>query len=96
MAKVRDLRNYYKSLSKSFNGKSPEKIPTFLTSSSASVNRAEIRSINREIKAYVQPKTAKKYSTVPRHIRSFEWYKISSREIQEKVSKIYFHQNINK
>ena len=31
-----------------------------------------------------------------RRIRSFEWYKISSREIQEKVSKIYFHQNIKK
>ena len=70
MAKVRDLRNYYKSLSKSSNGKSPEKIPTFLTSASGSVNRAEISSINKEIKAYVQPKTAKKYSTVPRHIKN--------------------------
>ena len=56
MAKVRDLRNYYKSLSKSSNGKSPEKIPTFLTSAFGSVNRAEISSINKEIKAYVQPK----------------------------------------
>ena len=70
MAKIRDLRNYYKSLSKSSNGKSPEKIPTFLTSASGSVNRAEISSINKEIKAYVQPKTAKKYSTVPRHIKN--------------------------
>ena len=70
MAKVRDLRNYYKSLSKSCNGKSPQKIPTFLTSASGSVNRAEISSINKEIKAYVQPKTAKKYSTVPRHIKN--------------------------
>ena len=34
------------------------------TSASGSVNRAEISSINKEIKAYVQPKTAKKYSTV--------------------------------
>ena len=62
MAKVRDLRNYYKSLSKSSNRKSPEKIPTFLTSASGSVrNRAEISSINEEIKAYVQPITAMKY-----------------------------------
>ena len=57
MAKVRDLRNYYKSLSKSSNGKSPEKIPTFLTSASGRVNRAEISWINKEIKAYVQAKT---------------------------------------
>ena len=70
MAKVRDLRNYYKSLSKSSNGKSPERIPTFITSASDSVNRAEISSINKEIKSYVQPKTAKKNSTVSRHIRN--------------------------
>ena len=70
MAKVRDLRDYYKSLSKSSNGKSPEKIPTFLTSASGSANRAEISSINKEIKAYVQPKTANKYSAVPRHIKN--------------------------
>ena len=70
MAKVRDLRIYYKSLSKRSNGKSPEKIPTFLTSASGSVNRPEISSINKEIKAYVQPKTTKKCSTVPRHIKN--------------------------
>ena len=70
MAKVRDLRSYYKSLSKSSNRKSPEKIPTFLTSASGGVNRAEISLINKEIKSYVQPKTAKKYSTVPRHIKN--------------------------
>ena len=57
MAKVRDMRNYYKSLSKSSNRKSPEKIPTFLSSASGSA-------------AYLQPKTAKKYSTVPRHIKN--------------------------
>ena len=59
MAKVRDLRNYYKSLSKSSNGKSPEKIPTFLTSASGSVNRAEISSINKREKSICSTKNRK-------------------------------------
>lgn len=69
MAKLRDLRNFYKSSSRSSNGKSPEKVPTFLTSTSGNVNRAEIGTINKKIKALVQAKTKKKYSTVPSNIK---------------------------
>ena len=68
MAKVRDLRDFYKSSSRSCNGKSPEKVPTFLTSASGTVNGAEINAINKEMKAFVQPKTKKKYSSVPSNI----------------------------
>ena len=70
MAKVRDLRDFYKSSSRSCNGKSPEKVPTFLTSASGTVNGAEINAINKEMKAFVQPKTKKKYSSVPSNIKN--------------------------
>ena len=70
MAKLRDLRDFYKSSSRSCNGKSPEKVPTFLTSASGTVNGAEINAINKEMKAFVQPKTKKKYSSVPSNIKN--------------------------
>ena len=50
MAKVRGLRNFYKTVTKKSNGKSDDKIPPFLSSASGSVNQAEISIISSEIK----------------------------------------------
>ena len=41
MAKVRDLRDFYKTVTKKNNGKSDDKVPPFLSSASGSVNQAE-------------------------------------------------------
>ena len=41
MAKVRDLRDFYKTLKKN-NGKSDDQAPLFLSSASGCVNQAEI------------------------------------------------------
>ena len=49
MAKVRDLRNFYKTVTKKNNGKSDDKVPPFLSSASGSVNQAEIFIISNEI-----------------------------------------------
>ena len=60
MAKVRDLRDFYKTVMKN-NRKSDDKVPTFLSSASSSVNQAEITIISNEIKSYTQPR--KNYNT---------------------------------
>ena len=41
IANVRDLRDFYKNVMKKNNGKSDDKVPPFLSSSSGSVNQAE-------------------------------------------------------
>ena len=41
MAKVRDLRDFYKTVTRKNNGKSDDKVPPFLSSASGSVNQAE-------------------------------------------------------
>ena len=66
MAKVRNLRDFYKTVTKKKNGKSDDKIPPFL---SGSVNQTEISIISNEIKSYTQPR--KNYITsVPEHIKN--------------------------
>ena len=40
-AKVRDLRNSYKTVTKKKNGKSDDKVPLFLSSVSGSVNQVD-------------------------------------------------------
>ena len=68
MAKVRDLRDFYKTVTKKNNGKSDDKVPPFLSSASGSVNQAEISIINNEIKSYTQPKN---YNiSVPKRIKN--------------------------
>ena len=56
MTKVRDLRYFYKTVTKKNNGKSDDKVPSFLSSASCSVNQAEIFIISNEIKSYTQPR----------------------------------------
>ena len=69
MAKVRDLRDFYKTVTKKNNGKSDDKVPPFLSSASGSVNQAEISIISNEIKSYTQPR--KNYNTsVPERIKN--------------------------
>ena len=69
MTKVRDLRNFYKTVTKKSNGKSDYNVPPFLYSGSGSVNQAEIFIISNEVKPYTQPR--KNYNTsVPERIRS--------------------------
>ena len=66
MTKVRNLRDFYKTVTKKKNGKSDDKIPPFL---SGSVNQTEISIISNEIKSYTQPR--KNYITsVPEHIKN--------------------------
>ena len=55
MAKVRDLRDFYKTVTKKSNGKSDDKVPLILFSAFGSVNQAEISIISNEIKSYIQP-----------------------------------------
>ena len=64
MAKVRNLRDFYKTVTKKKNGKSDDKIPPFL---SGSVNQTEISIISNEIKSYTQPR--KNYSTSQNALR---------------------------
>ena len=47
MAKVIDLRDFYKTVTKKDNGKSDDKVPPFLSSASGSVNLAEISLVTR-------------------------------------------------
>ena len=69
MAKVRDLRDFCKTVTKKNNGRSDDKVPPFLSSASGSVNRAEISIISNEIKSYTQPR--KNYNTsVPERIKN--------------------------
>ena len=69
MAKIRDLRDFYKTVTKKNNGKSDNKAPSFLSSASGSVNQAEISIISNEIKSYTQPR--KNYNTsVPERIKN--------------------------
>ena len=89
MAKVRDLRDFYKTVTKKNNGKSDNKVPSFLSSASGSVNQAEISIISNEIKPYTQPR--KNYNTsVPERmmlaIRFDTWNKICVGEIWKKIS----------
>ena len=64
MAKVRNLRDFYKTVTKKKNGKSDDKIPPFL---SGSVNQTEISIISNEIKSYTQPR--KNYNTSQNALR---------------------------
>ena len=69
MAKVRDLRDFYKTVAKSNNGNSDDKVPPFLPSASGGVNQVEISTISNEIKWYIQPR--KNYDTsVPERIKT--------------------------
>ena len=69
MTKVRDFRDFYKTVTKKSNGKSDGKAPSFVSSGSGSVNQAEISIISNEIKSYTQPR--KNYITsVPEHIKN--------------------------
>ena len=69
VAKVRNLRDFYKTVTKKNNGKSDDKVPPFLSSASGSVNQAEISIISNEIKSYTQPR--KNYNTsVPERIKN--------------------------
>ena len=54
MEKVRDLRDFYKTVTKKNNGKSDDKVPLFLSSASGCLNQAEISIISNEIKSYTQ------------------------------------------
>ena len=56
MVKVRNLRDFYKTVTKKKNGKSDDKVPPFLSSASGSVNQAEIFIVRNEIKLYTQPR----------------------------------------
>ena len=56
MANVRDLRDFYKTVTKKNSRKSDDKVPTFLSSASGSVNQAEISMISNEVKSYTQPR----------------------------------------
>ena len=69
MAKVRDLRDFYKTVTKKNNEKSDDKVPRFLSSASDSVNQGEISIISNKIKSYTQPQ--KNYKTsVPERIKN--------------------------
>ena len=69
MTKVRDLRDFYKTVTKKSNGKSDDKVPPFLSSGSGSVNLAEIFIISNEVKSCTQPR--KNYNTsVPERIKN--------------------------
>ena len=69
MTKVRDFRDFYKTVTKKSNGKSDGKAPSFVSSGSGSVNQAEISIISNEIKSYTQPR--KNYNTsVPERIKN--------------------------
>ena len=52
MAIVRDLRNFYKTVTKKCNRKFDDKVPPSLSSASGSVNQAEISIISNEIKEH--------------------------------------------
>ena len=54
MAKVRNLRDFYKTVTKKNNGNSDDKVPPFLSSASGSVNQAEISIISNKTKSYTQ------------------------------------------
>ena len=67
MAKVRNLRDFYKTVTKKNNGNSDDKVPPFLSSASGSVNQANISIISNETKSYTQHR--KNYNTsVPERI----------------------------
>ena len=69
MAKVRDFRDFYKTVAKKNNGKSDDKLQPFLSSASGGVNQAEISIVSNEIKSYTQPR--KNYNTsVPERIKN--------------------------
>ena len=69
MAKIRDLRDFYKTVTKKNNEKSDDKVPRFLSSASDSVNQGEISIISNKIKSYTQPQ--KNYKTsVPERIKN--------------------------
>ena len=69
MAKVRNLRDFYKTVTKNNNGKSDDKVPPILFSASGSVNQAEISIISNEIKSYIQP--LNNYNTsIPERIKN--------------------------
>ena len=87
MAKVRDLRDFYKTMTKKNNVKSDDKVPPFLSSTSGSDNQAEISIISNEMKSYTQ--TRKNYNTsVPEHIKN-EFGLIQKKSALEKFGKKY-------
>ena len=70
MAKIRDLRDFYKTVTKKNNGKSDNKVPSFLSSASGSVNQAEISIISNETKSCTQPRKNSYNSSVPKRIKN--------------------------
>ena len=56
MAKVRDLRDFHKTVMKKNNGKSDDNVPPFLSSASGSINQTKISIISNEIKSCTQPR----------------------------------------
>ena len=69
MAKVRDLRDFYKTITKNSNEKSDDKVQPFLSSASGNANQAEISIVSNEIKSCTQPR--KNYDTsVPERIKN--------------------------
>ena len=61
VVKVRDLRDFYKTVTKKNNGKCDDKVPPLLSSASGSVSQAGMSIISNKIKSYTQPR--KNYST---------------------------------
>ena len=69
MVKVRDLRNFCKTVTKKCSRKSHDKVPPFSSSASGTVSQEEISIINNEIKSYTQLR--KNYNTsVPELIKN--------------------------
>ena len=69
VAKVRDLRDFYKTVTKENNGKCDDKVPPLLSSASGSVSRARMSIISKKIKSYTQSR--KNYSTsIPECIKN--------------------------
>ena len=54
MAKVINLRDFYKTVTKKNNRNFDDKVPPFLSSASGSVNQAEISIISNKTKSYTQ------------------------------------------
>ena len=69
VAKVRDLRDFYKTVTKENNGKCDDKVPPLLSSASGSVSRARMSIISKKIKSYTQSR--KNYCTsIPECIKN--------------------------
>ena len=56
MNENRDLREFYKTVTKNNNGKSDDKVPPLRSSASGSVTQAEKSIISNAIESYTQPR----------------------------------------